>query len=100
MVKSDQDVTRAQKRTRGLFCPFWRRIQEDWATKGIVPRVSSIVARFKNVEFTFAYWIFCGTMDYLMCHDGLMSLLPRQINEGIVTRWSRNMARWWAFMKP
>jgi len=30
---------------------------------------------------------------YVTCHDGLVNLLPRHINEGIVSRW-------WAFLKP
>jgi len=34
------------------------------------------------------------------CHDCLMNLLPRQINEVIVPRLDHIVSRWWDFWNP
>jgi len=60
-------------------------------TEDIVPRLGINVARCNNVELMETYWNFRGTMDHETCHDGLLSLLPRQINEVNVPRSSRNV---------
>ena len=58
------------------------------------------MARLMNVGQRNRHWKFRGTKAFVTCHDARFCLLPRRINEVIVPQLDRNVARWWAFLKP
>jgi hypothetical protein len=92
MDKSAQDSQKRSFAQIGEEC-------KNLATGGIVPRWTWIVARLKcgiYLKILEKSW-HDGCVTF---HDGWVNLLPRRINEQIVPRWSRNVARWWAFWNP